>query len=93
MVVLILFKLLSQQVTERHKLSTISQQGAHAAEGFYGTQEHIISSFGDSVKEMTVFLMVGPLKCKRAHLKQAIKNVMENSQEEKFGKYLYSTFN
>lgn len=66
MVVLILFKLLSQQVTGRHKLSTTSQQGARAAEGFYVTREHIISSFGDSVKETTVFLMVGPLKCKGA---------------------------
>ena len=66
MVVLILFKLFSQQVTERHILSTTCQQGAHTVEGFYGTQEHIISSFGDSVKEMTVFLTVGPLKCKGA---------------------------
>jgi len=61
MIVLVLFKLFSQQVTERHKLSTTCQQGACTAEGFYVIQEHVISSFGDSVKDMTVFLTVGPL--------------------------------
>lgn len=50
----------------RHKLSTTCQQGACTVEGFYVIQEHIISSFGDSVKKMTVFLAVGPLKCKGA---------------------------
>lgn len=50
----------------RRKLSTTCQQGACTVEGFYFTQEHIIYSFGGSVKEITMVLTGGPLKGKGA---------------------------